>query len=168
MNEKILAIDPGTTESGFVLFDSNAPLASAVLDLGVLSNEELRAHLRVTDRWPSANRLVLEDIQSFGMPVGVEVFRTVEWVGRFIEAWYPDPYDRVFRKEVKLHLCQSPRAKDPNVRRVLIDMFGPGKSTAVGTKRHPGPLHGIRSHAWSALAVAVTYTQRRNSVPSSI
>ena len=51
-------------------------------------------------------------------------------------------------------LCKNNRAKDKNIRQALIDRFGPGKA-AIGTKKAPGPLYGLKSHLWSALAVAV-------------
>jgi hypothetical protein len=38
----------------------------------------------------------------------------------------------------------------------LLDRFGPGREVAVGTKRAPGPLYGIKGDEWSALAVALT------------
>ncbi len=55
------------------------------------------------------------------------------------------------RRDVKLHICRSAKAKDGNIRQALIDRFGP-----VGTKKAPGPLFGISNHRWAALAVAVT------------
>jgi len=57
----------------------------------------------------------------------------------------------VYRKEVKIYLCGSMKAKDPNIRQALIDRLGD-----PGTKKNPGPTYGVKSHAWSALAVAVT------------
>jgi hypothetical protein len=75
------------------------------------------------------------------------------WIGRFIEAW-DGPHQLVYRKDVTLHLCNSPRAKDPHIRASLIDRFG-GEG-AIGRKAAPGPLYGVKSHAWAALAVAVT------------
>jgi hypothetical protein len=85
------------------------------------------------------------------------VFRTVWWTGRFAETWYAagngEPV-AVYRKDVKLHLCGSPRAKDPNIRQALIDRWG-GKAAAIGNAKNPGPLYGVKSHAWAALAVAV-------------
>ena len=63
----------------------------------------------------------------------------------------------IYRKDVKLHLCGSPRAKDSNIRQALIDRFGPGKEKAIGLKKTPGPLYGVKSHVWAALAVAVTH-----------
>ena len=55
------------------------------------------------------------------------------------------------------------RAKDANVRAALIDRFGPSKRKAIGLKATPGPLYGVHSHMWSALAVAVTYGDRRDA-----
>jgi hypothetical protein len=55
------------------------------------------------------------------------------------------------RKDVKMHLCGTPRAKDGNIRQRLLDLLGP-----QGTKKQPGPTYGVKSHAWAALAVAVT------------
>jgi len=57
---------------------------------------------------------------------------------------------RYFRKDIKLHLCGTNKAKDANVRQALIDCLGP-----PGTKKSPGPTYGIKSHLWAALALAV-------------
>ena len=84
-------------------------------------------------------------------------------IASFIEAWRgheQNGYTLVYRKDVKLHLCGDLRAKDANIRQALIDLFGPGKERAIGKKKTPGPLYGIRKHEWSALAVAVTYHDR--------
>ena len=142
----ILAIDPGTTESGWVLFDGKRVLASAIYP-----NAEALVHL--LRGWTAgADALAIEMIASYGMPVGREVFETCVWIGRFQQAWRaPDEVRLVYRRDVKLHLCGSPKAKDANIRQALIDKLGP-----VGTKAAPGPLYGVKSHAWAALAVAVT------------
>ena len=60
-------------------------------------------------------------------------------------------FRKVYRQDVKLHLCKSNKAKDGNIRQALIDKLGP-----QGTKKYPGPTYGIKSHAWAALGVAVT------------
>jgi hypothetical protein len=90
-------------------------------------------------------------IASYGMAVGREVFETCVWIGRFIQARQPMQHELIYRRDVKIHLCGSPRAKDANIRQSLLDKFG-----EVGTKKNPGPLFGVKSHVWSALAVAVT------------
>jgi hypothetical protein len=105
------------------------------------------------------SHVAIEMIASYGMPVGREVFDTCLWVGRFIETAARAAYkaDLVYRRDVKLHLCGQARAKDANIRQALLDKFG-GKA-AQGTKATPGPLYGVKADVWSALAVAVTFSE---------
>ena len=158
---KLLAIDPGTTQSGWVLFAHGK-----VLDSGVMENVDLRRRLKERSfglTW--ADNVAIEMVASYGMAVGAETFRTVWWSGRFADCWFDQsgklPLE-VFRKEVKLHLCGNSQAKDKNIRQALIDIYGGegGKDVAIGKKAAPGPLYGVSSHAWSALAVAVTAAAR--------
>ena len=148
----IFAIDPGTTQSGWVLLDGARLLYS-----GVCPNHDVLRWLRTGQR---ADLLAIEMIAGMGMTVGQSTFETVRWIGRFQEACErPEDVHFVFRRDVKLHLCGSMQAKDANVRQALIDRFpatGGGKTPQIGTKAKPGPLYGVSSHAWSALAVAVT------------
>jgi len=150
----ILALDPGTTQTGWCLYDSQA---KAVRASGVADNHDVLQRLQAE---PAAPALAIEMIASYGMAVGREVFETCVWIGRFQQAWRdPAAVRLVFRKDVKMHLCGTPRAKDPNVRQALLDLFpgtGGGKVPQVGTKGQPGPLYGMASHAWPALGVAVT------------
>jgi hypothetical protein len=141
----ILAIDPGTRETGFVLFDGKRVAYS-----GVKPNDEV---LRMLAGWrDTSTRLATEIFQSMGMAVGQEVFETCIWIGRFVQAWHtPADVMRIKRTQVKLHLCGNARAKDPNIRQALLDAVGP-----PGNKHDPGPTFGVKSHAWSALGVAVT------------
>lgn len=153
-----LALDPGTTQTGWVEYDDDS---RRVLDSGVMPNAEI---LELIERPSRADRLVIEMIASYGMAVGREVFETCVWIGRFQQAWRnPDAVTLVYRKDVKLHLCGTPRAKDPNVRQAIIDLFpatGGGKTPQIGTKAQPGPLYGVSSHAWPALGVAITATAK--------
>jgi len=142
----ILAIDPGTTHSGWVLMHDGR-----VSDSGVCENADV---LEQIQDWGGA-AVAIEMIASYGMAVGKEVFETCLWIGRFMQVAGPERVRLVYRKDVKLHLCGSPRAKDPNVRQALIDRWG-GKAEAIGTVKAPGPLYGVKSHAWAALGVAVT------------
>jgi len=143
----ILAIDPGTRESGFVLFDGRR-----VWQSGVLANElMLRAVESGAGLSAPADSMAIEKIEAMGMAVGAEVFETVHWSGRFMQAWQdPSLVRRITRRQVKIGLCGNMRAKDSNIRQALIDMLG-----APGVKAKPGPTYGVTSHAWSALAVAV-------------
>lgn len=153
----VVAIDPGTTQSGWVIYSGGR-----VHDSGVMPNGDMVTWLAA--RADNGARLAIEMIASYGMAVGREVFETCVWIGRFKQAWHtPDAVQLVYRKDVKLHLCGTTKAKDPNIRQALIDLFpatGGGKTPQIGTKGQPGPLYGVSSHAWPALAVAITVTDR--------
>lgn len=148
----ILAIDPGTEESGWCIYHPGL----GVIGSGVKPNDIMLLEIRHS----YADMLAIEMVASYGMPVGREVFETVRWVGRFQQIWrYPDEVHLIYRRDVKLHLCNSAKAKDANIRQALLDLFprtGGGKTPQVGTKSQPGPLYGVSTHAWSALGVAVT------------
>lgn len=154
----VLAIDPGPEQSAYVLFDG-----ARVEDHNIIGNWDIFHELQVQ----SFGAVVLEQIESFGMAVGKEVFETVFWTGRFYQASMGTRVERLSRRDVKLHLCQSARAKDTNVRQALIDRFG-GLDKARGKKASPGPLYGLRSHEWSALALAVTWWDLRRPVEPEI
>lgn len=153
----ILAIDPGTTKSGWCLYCQHR---AVVIQSGVDENEVVRTMLLQNRDW----QVAIEWIESFGMAVGKEVFITVRWIGRFMECTGNSGAVMLIpRKEVKMLLCGSMRAKDANIRQALLDRFpssGGGKTPQVGTKSAPGPLFGVSSHAWSALAVAVAAKER--------
>jgi hypothetical protein len=140
----ILAIDPGNIESAYVILDGER-----LIEFAKIENDALLERLpffRAT-----ASHLAIEMIASYGMPVGREVFDTCVWIGRFIQAW-DAPYTRVYRKDVKLHVCGQPRAKDSNIRAALIDRWGGVSETKKG-----GSLYGVSKDVWAALAVAVTW-----------
>jgi len=146
-----LAIDPGTEQSGWCVFDGECVIGS-----GVKPNSEMLEWLKWNHFPVNGYGLAIEMIASYGMAVGKEVFETCVWIGRFKQAWHsPDAVQLVYRKDVKMHLCGTPRAKDANIRQAIIDQFG-GKDKALGKKATPGPLYGVKSHAWPALAVALT------------
>jgi hypothetical protein len=150
-----IAIDPGTTHSAWVVYDGQI-----VLDHGKSENTDMRDMLAFVGDPGLLNTLVLERVESMGMAVGKEVFETVFWSGRFAEVWstvVQGTFERIARRDVKLHLCGSSRAKDANVRQAILDRFGGAE--AIGTKKKPGPLYGIKTDRWAALAVAITWAE---------
>ena len=148
----LLAIDPGTTESGFVEFRD-----------GVIANPAVWPNELLIERLSDGgadDQLCIEMIASYGMPVGAETFQTCLWIGRFIQQWKISTGQNatlVYRRDVKLHLCGTARAKDANIRQALIDKFGP-----TGTKKNPGKTYGLKSHLWSAFALAVYVSETQN------
>lgn len=146
----IMAIDPGNKESAYVILDRNLkPLIFGKVDNETLLNNMLIHSIET-------KTMVIEMVASYGMAVGAEVFETVYWIGRFYEKWldYPNTNaHRIYRKDVKMNLCHSMKAKDGNIRQALIDRFGP-----VGVKKNPGWFYGVSKDVWSAIAVGVTYS----------
>jgi hypothetical protein len=160
---RILAIDPGYEQSAVVRLDG-----------GRVTFAETSPNQTVLDSfangmWAYSDLILIEQIASYGMPVGREVFETVYWSGRFhqqVEAiWGPGqatipiPVHRLPRKTVVTQICGSARAKDANVRQALIDRYGGSKAEAVGTKAKPGPLYGVHGDQWAALALAVAWAE---------
>ncbi len=139
----IFALDPGPAKTGWVLLQDGR-----VLDSGTHDNHEVLTWVR---HGQHADVLAIEMIAGMGMTVGQSVFDTCRWIGRFQQAWHePDAVRLVYRAQVKQMLCGTAQAKDKNVRAALLDLVG-----LPGTKKAPGPTHGVHTHAWSALAVAV-------------
>jgi hypothetical protein len=138
----VVGVDPGTDKTAFAMFDGRE-----VLQHGIWENEHLLGH----PLWQSQN-VFCEMIASYGMAVGVSVFETCLYIGRCVQLsrMQGGELSLVYRRDIKLHLCNSARAKDANVRQALIDRLGP-----QGTKKAPGATYGIKSHEWAALAVAV-------------
>ena len=150
---EILAVDPGPEESAIVIYDA---ALGQPLDWRKVPNREA---LEAVGSEVLTGGMAIEMVASYGMPVGADVFETCVWIGRFIErrcsAGRPVPR-RIFRRDCKLHLCGSQRAKDSNIRQALIDRYGPGRDKAIGKKASPGPLYGMKADCWQALAVAIT------------
>lgn len=150
-----LGLDPGPTHSALIEWDGERVISYRFEhNVAILAElYQIAEDIVAGDPQP---KLVIEKIESFGMAVGAETFETVFWSGRFAEAYGMDQVSRLGRKAVKLHLCQSVRATDSNIRQAILDRFG-GKEVAIGKKASPGPLYNVSGHLWSALAVALTW-----------
>lgn len=151
----VLAIDPGTTESGYALLDSST---RRPLQVGKVLNEELLALLTA----PGLHRpdvVAIEMIASYGMSVGQEVFETCVWIGRFLqvaEDWLGAVVVRHKRLEVKVHHCHSAQASDANISQALVDRFAMGQpNRGKGTKAAPGWFYGFAKDIWQAYALGV-------------
>ena len=146
----MIAIDPGTLESAVVEWDG-----SKIGVCAILPNHDLVEHILY--RWGTRD-IVIERFACYGMPVGEESIATILWTGRMIQA-HKDAPDRhkhnpastslIYRREVKMHICQQAKAKDSNIIQALKDRFG--------AKSKTNPITGkLKADMWQAFALAVT------------
>ena len=152
----IVGIDPGNKESAYCIINENM----MPIWFGKYENEAMwkslyadLQYLKPTDEVEFA----IENVQSYGMPVGVEVFDTVRWIGHLEERIKYYPMTRIFRKDEKMCICHSMKANDAAIRQALVDRFAPGEPNfGKGTKKAPGFFYGFRADIWQAYAVCVT------------
>lgn len=150
---RIIAIDPGPTVSAYVVLNDLHVEAAVRCD----NDTALTALVLAADGYDA---LVIEQIESYGMAVGREVFETVFWSGRFWQAAEGlTKCVRLPRRAVKLHHCGSARAKDTNIRQALIDRYGGSRKAAIGVKASPGPLYGVKNDCWQALALGIAWME---------
>lgn len=152
----VIAIDPGTTESGVVIWDG-----SKIRHSEKIVNEAILDWIRDWDH-DDVQSLVIEQIRSYGQTVGQEIFDTCVWCGRFEEAWKNSTgvvAEYIPRIEVKKHICHRHIATDSHIRQALIDRFGPKP-----TKKKDNPVYGghkLAKDEWQAFALAVTYVDQK-------
>jgi hypothetical protein len=147
---KILAIDPGNIESAYVVLDD----VLKPLEFAKESNITLIEKI-YSGHFEGVTHIAIEMIASYGMSVGKTVFETCVWIGKFEEALGNSNLSEakhIYRRDEKMNLCHSVKAKDSNVIQALKDRFGD-----KGTKKNPGWFFGFAKDMWQAYAVGVTY-----------
>lgn len=152
----VLGIDPGSTESGWCAYDTDEkrPLAWG-------KNDNSRVLNTCAGYAGRREPIIIEQMSGYGMTLGSELIAALEWTGRFVEAAGGTAY-RIARRDVKLHLCDTARAGDAQVRDAIIQRYG-GKEKAIGRKKTPGPLYGIAGDAWAALALCIVWYEQKEA-----
>jgi hypothetical protein len=159
---RILAIDPGTVQSALVIYNDE----DNKIEYNKIIPNEAIAH--VINNF-IADVLVVEMFKSYGMSVGDSVLQTCVWIGRFQEAW-KGPSELIYRKTVVSELCGTATANDSNIRNAVIDYFstfepqgilGVGVSYDRSKKRKPASLRDISKDLWSAVAIAIAWSDIR-------
>jgi len=159
-----LAIDPGPLESAYCIV-TDADLRPLEVDKLVngklidrLANLPYGYIMGGGEAWHLVQQVAIEQVASYGMIVGAEVFETCFWSGRFYQMLAEQGYepDMIRRQPVRLHHCHSSKANDGNVRQALIDRFTPGAPNhGKGSTSQPGWFYGFRADIWQAYALAV-------------
>ena len=181
---KILCIDPGSRTTGWVILEPIQDELPRLVDHGNTATLEFLDRLR-DGREEGITQVVIEHVGHYGtgMAAGSDVFETCILIGRMIEILRPLSIEKVRRQSIKAQICGRATAKDSNVRQALIDRWG-GDELALGAKKcsrckgkgwrgrgrpqcvecagsgwqvHPGPLHRVSAHAWSALAAGIYF-----------
>lgn len=152
MTHVLIGVDPGPETSGVVVYRAGG------------SPQVLESHAKLD--WPGVRRLMNQYPQwsttylcervSAGAISGKHILQTSEVCGRFME--YADSrsakYHLYYRREVLAALgVGSGASKDALVRQVVLEMHPEG----TGTKKQPGPLYGVSTHAWQALGLCCAH-----------
>lgn len=156
----ILAIDPGTEKSAWVIWNPEEP---RILDMDIQENRHFLSEVSRHGLDGDAGMLAIEMVASYGMAVGKTVFETVFWIGRLCQRWSDEtrlPWRRVYRSQIKMHHCGNSRAKDSNIRQALIDKYGP-----PGVKKAKGLTYGLKADLWQAFAVATYLSESVYGIP---
>lgn len=150
----ILSIDPGNTYSAYVLLDMNlAPVEKGK----VLNNKMLKIIYLLYQKY-AYKYVAIEMVASYGLAVGKDVFETCVWIGRFYQSINFLNPTYIYRKDEKMIICGSMKAKDSNIRRALIDKFAKHDlKNGKGTKKNPDWFYGFKADIWQAYAVGVTF-----------
>jgi len=149
----ILSIDPGNEFTAFTLINEEDGLKP--IEIGKVENNELLEMFKQGE-FKNVDFVAIEMIACYGMAVGKSVFETCLWIGRFTQLFADnvgiEKITYIYRKDEKMNLCGSMKAKDGNIRQALIDRFG-----VVGVKANQGWFYGFKADIWAAYAVGVTF-----------
>lgn len=155
---KILAIDPGNIQSGYAVIEMpNFKL----LDFGKEENELLLQRINILAH--AVDKVAVEMVACYGMPVGKDVFETCVWIGKFEHALnlQGQSVDYIYRKDEKMTLCNSLKAKDSNIKQALVNRYAQHDfKHGKGTKKTPDTFYGVSKDAWQAIAVGVTCAEK--------
>lgn len=161
-----LGIDPGPVQSGWCLYEAGETrLTGHVSGADVELNSRV---LEMVDYMDVVQNLIIEEPVNYGREMGGTVLQTMRWAARFEQRWLDRmPESRITppevvwmpRPEVLLELIGLRHGPKGACNAALRDMH-PG---AKGTKKEPGPLYPLKSHAWDACAVVVAYLERERT-----
>lgn len=159
----VLGIDPGTKESAITIYDpAKLRVVSSLTDDNETILNILTEHVAIN---PLDVLAIEQMVSTYRTAVGGETLETIWWAGRFYQEWKrisPNVH-RVPREHVRKHFAIALKANirhvgDPEIRRAIFDRWG-GKDRAVGIKKQPGPLFGMKGHEYAALAVAICWSE---------
>lgn len=174
---KIMAIDPGTTESAYVILDDQYQIISA----DKVGNDVI---LSIIADAPGLDAVIIEDIEprysstdrsAAGAVMGQSTIETIKAFGRF--SWQASlrglMVGSIFRRDERSCLIPTkrnglpplpetaPKHADGQIRASLIRRFARhDQERGRGTKANPDTFFGFHGDMWQAMAVGVTWLDR--------
>lgn len=171
---KIMAIDPGTTESAYVILDDQYQIFSA----DKVENDVI---LSIIADAPGLDAVIIEDIEprysgtdksAAGAVMGQSTIETIKAFGRF--SWQASLrgliVGSIFRRDERSCLIPTkrnglpplpetaPKHADGQIRASLIRRFARhDQERGRGTKANPDTFYGFHGDMWQAMAVGVTW-----------
>lgn len=171
---KIMAIDPGTTESAYVILDDQYQIISA----DKVGNDVV---LSIIADAPGLDAVIIEDIEprysstdrsAAGAVMGQSTIETIKAFGRF--SWQASlrglMVGSIFRRDERSCLIPTkrnglpplpetaPKHADGQIRASLIRRFARhDQERGRGTKANPDTFYNFRGDMWQAMAVGVTW-----------
>lgn len=171
---KIMAIDPGTTESAYVIMDDQYQIFSA----DKVGNDVI---LSIIADAPGLDAVIIEDIEprysstdrsAAGAVMGQSTIETIKAFGRF--SWQASlrglMVGSVFRRDERSCLIPTkrnglpplpetaPKHADGQIRVSLVRRFARhDKERGRGTMANPDTFYGFHGDMWQAMAVGVTW-----------
>lgn len=173
----ILALDTGSYESAFVLYNKET---KQLADRHWLPNTELIERLKKYYSNNDIELVLIEMSASYGMPIGMEVLMNCFVIGMFAQLakQYNIPVKLIFRKTVKLELCGALRkVNDSAVNITIRDMYWgePGSKS----KKNLNPFYfneeteeneargEMENNQWAALSILTAYLNNPKCVDYS-
>lgn len=152
----IMAIDPGTTESAYVIADRKT-LKPVLFDK--IENSSLLSGITAMIYDNKVEAVGIELMQSYSMGVGKETFETCYFIGHLQAMILHNTQIAntvgIYRNEEKMLTVGSMRANDHAIRLFLIDKFAKFDfKNGKGTKNNPDWFYGFSKDMWQAYAQA--------------
>lgn len=153
-NKVVLGIDPGTTQSAFVVVNIDD---YRILDKGKVDNDKMLEIVKTG----YYDFLVIEGMTSYNQPIGQETMDSIFMSGRFFQV-AEDRASVIPRREVLQHFdCPGKCNKDSYVRVILIDRFAQfDKKTGRGTVKNQDWFYGVTADTWQAYGLCVCWIDR--------
>ena len=170
-NPVTLSVDPGTTQSAYVMMRADYSIISAAK----VDNEELRQLIMMG----GADELAIECMEprhlQNGM-IGEETYGTCYWIGRYMECAQRlgMPVHRIYRVEERSRIIPSKKNRlpalpawagksaDAQIRAALIQRFARhDKKNGKGTSKCKDVFYGFAKDVWNAYAVGVVHLDKR-------